>query len=102
MDVPKSMGKDGWNPQMLGERPDFLALDAEESHGVEQGELQSPVSGEESAQVEGLAGGQLHRKELSREGPCGAGGEQMDHEVALNPCGKRGHQSPGGHSEKCC
>ncbi|KAK4826828.1 hypothetical protein QYF61_011636 [Mycteria americana] len=35
---------------MLRELPDFLALDIEESHGVEQGEMQSAVSGEESPQ----------------------------------------------------
>lgn len=83
-----SMGKDGLNPRMLRELPEFLALDKEESHGVQQGEMQNPVSGEESPQVPGMAGDELDRKQLSREGSCSPGGEQMDREVAMNACGK--------------
>lgn len=96
LDVCKSMRKDGLNPQKLRELPDFLALDIEESHGVEQGEMQSFLSGEESAPVAGMARGQLDRKQLSREGSCGVVEEQMDHDVVMNAC-SRGHQSTGWH-----
>ena len=85
---------------MLRGRPDFPALGTEESHGVEQGEIQSRVSGEESAQVAGMAGGHLDRKQLSKERPCGPGGEQTDCKVEMKHFGNTGHQTPGWHQAK--
>lgn len=29
-------------------------------------------------------------------------GHQVDHELAMHPCGKEGHQHPGLHLEECC
>ena len=43
------------------------------------------------------AGGWQSGKQLCRGGPGSPGGEQVDHEPAMRPCGKGGQQHPGLH-----
>lgn len=69
----------------------------QESHEVQQGEVQSLAPGEEKFHASMDSGRQPAEKQICRERVWDPGGKQADHDPALNNCSEQGQEPPEPH-----
>lgn len=62
----------------------------QDSHEVQQREVQNPVPGKEKTQATLQAGDQPAEKQLYRKGPGSPGRHKIEHQPALHTCSRRG------------